>query len=61
MTADTAEQHRAAEAAKAAWVAGFEAARHNPNHPLPDLTVRWEGSTPHVEPNWRRRMPGYIG
>lgn len=58
--ADTAQRHRVAEAAKDAWIAGFQAARHWPNHSIPDLVVEWEGSTPRVVPNWNRHLPGWI-
>lgn len=58
---EQSQQHRVAEAAKAAWVSGFQSARHWPNHSIPDLTVEWEGSTPRVVPNWNTRKPGWLG
>ena len=61
MTVTAEDLHRSAEAAKAAWVAGFQAARHWPNHGIPDLTVAWEGTTPRVVPHWDKKMKGWIG
>lgn len=66
MTADETrrmaeERHVSAEAAKRAWIAGFTAARHWPNHPIPVLEVEWEGSTPRIVPRWQNKMRGYIG
>ena len=59
-TEEQAQQHRVAEAAKAAWIAGFQAARHYPSHPIPVLAVEWEGGTPRVVPTWSQQMRGWI-
>lgn len=55
------EKLRTAELLKAAWREGFQAARHHPSHPLPDLAVRWEGESPKLDVKWRHQMRGYIG
>lgn len=61
MTVTDEERHRVGEAAKRAWIAGFQAARHWPNHPIPMLHVEWEGSTPRVVPDWNKRMKSWAG
>lgn len=55
------ERHRAGEAAKRAWIAGFQAARHWPNHPIPVLEIEWETDLPRVVPRWQNKMRGWIG
>lgn len=50
------------ERLKAAWYAGFEAARHHPQHTEPELVVRWRNNVPTCHPRWRRgqHRPGWI-
>lgn len=51
----TEEQERALEESrlKQVWYAGFQAARHYPNHVQPELAVVWSGGIPEVVPNWK--------
>lgn len=61
---DPAEKQVRAEELKAAWYAGFRAARHHPNHSQPVLSVTWSGDKATVKPNWKLgqvQLPGYIG
>lgn len=62
-TKEIDDRRRAAaeEMAKAAWISGFQAARHWPNHGLPELTVEWNGSLIRVIPNWQTMKRGWIG
>jgi len=46
---------------KAAWREGFQAARRYPNHPLPLVTVSWDGMSPSTDVHWSHRVRGYIG
>lgn len=57
------ERRRSAaeETAKAAWISGFQAARHWPNHGLPELTVEWNGPTLRVVPDWQTMKRGWVG
>lgn len=48
-------------ALKAAWEDGFKAARHWPNHALPELRIVWNGATVKVVPDWSQRKAGYVG
>lgn len=58
----TPEERAHLEAAlKAAWEDGFKAARHWPNHPIPELRVTWNGATAKVVPDWSQRKAGYVG
>jgi hypothetical protein len=59
MTPD--EQAKAETLVRQAWIAGFQAARHWPNHGLPELHIHWESGTPRVEPNWSKRQGGWVG
>lgn len=57
-----AEMQVEGERLKAAWQAGFEAARHWPNHTMPTLQVTWHGNIPDIAPNWKdgQNRPGWI-
>jgi hypothetical protein len=49
----TEERVLEGERLKRVWYAGFEAARHNPKHVAPVLTVVWSGGIPEIVPNWK--------
>lgn len=61
----TAQEQALLEAAlKHAWYAGFQAARHYPNHAQPRLSVHWDGSTADITPDWhagQTNRPGWVG
>lgn len=61
MTPEELDRAKIELAIKSAWIEGFRAARHWPNHALPELHLKWDGSKVLVTPTWGAGKPGYLG